>query len=109
MTLGDPIQVRLSTEKQVLLEDEAARKGKKLANLPVRAIGGRGRCIWRAGKSASHGRGSGRRAATDGRNGAGRISGTREYIVHPNYILVYKVGDDAIKILRVIHARREYP
>jgi len=31
MTLGDPIQIRLSTEKQVLLEDEAARKGKKLA------------------------------------------------------------------------------
>lgn len=31
MALGDPIQVRLSPEKQALLEDEAARKGKKLA------------------------------------------------------------------------------
>src|SRR5690554_6840360 len=31
MALGDPIQVRLSPEKQVLLEDEAARKGKRLA------------------------------------------------------------------------------
>lgn len=31
MTLGYPIQVRLSPEKQTILEDEAARKGKKLA------------------------------------------------------------------------------
>ena len=31
MALGDPIQVRLSPEKQALLEDEAARKGKRLA------------------------------------------------------------------------------
>jgi len=40
---------------------------------------------------------------------SGRIAGTREYLVHPNYMLVYRVGDDAVKILRVIHARREYP
>ncbi|QPT38950.1 Uncharacterised protein [Oligella ureolytica] len=31
MALGDPIQVRLSPEKQLILEDEAARKGKRLA------------------------------------------------------------------------------
>jgi len=40
---------------------------------------------------------------------AGRIAGTREYLVHPNYILVYRIGHTAIEILRVIHGRRQYP
>ena len=39
----------------------------------------------------------------------GRIAGTREAIVHPNYILVYRVGMDAIDILAVLHARQRYP
>ena len=39
----------------------------------------------------------------------GRASGTREAVVHPNYILIYEVGADAVEIMRVIHARREYP
>ncbi|UZK67357.1 type II toxin-antitoxin system RelE/ParE family toxin [Sphingomonas sp. M1-B02] len=38
----------------------------------------------------------------------GRFPGTREAVVHPNYILVYKVGD-AIEILAVNHARQQYP
>lgn len=39
----------------------------------------------------------------------GRIAGTREAIVHPNYVLVYRVGTDAIEILAVLHARQQYP
>ena len=39
----------------------------------------------------------------------GRVSGTREHVVHPNYIVVYQVGDDVIDILRVLHSRQQYP
>jgi addiction module RelE/StbE family toxin len=39
----------------------------------------------------------------------GRISGTREAIVHPNYILVYRVTAEAVEILNVLHARQQYP
>ena len=40
---------------------------------------------------------------------AGRIPGTREAVIHPNYILIYRVLTDAVEIVSVIHARREYP
>lgn len=39
----------------------------------------------------------------------GRVEGTREAVVHPNYILVYRVTADAVEIVNVIHTRREYP
>ena len=39
----------------------------------------------------------------------GRRPGTREAVVHPNYILVYRVGSTSIDILNVVHARRNYP
>jgi addiction module RelE/StbE family toxin len=39
----------------------------------------------------------------------GRVAGTREAIVHPNYILIYRVGADSVVILAVVHARRQYP
>ena len=38
----------------------------------------------------------------------GRVPGTREAIVHPNYILVYRVGE-VIEVLAVLHARQQYP
>jgi plasmid stabilization system protein ParE len=39
----------------------------------------------------------------------GRIARTREMVVHPNYIVVYRVLTDAIDVVSVLHARREYP
>lgn len=39
----------------------------------------------------------------------GRIAGTREAVVHPNYVLVYRVGADAVEVVNVIHSRRQYP
>lgn len=39
----------------------------------------------------------------------GRVAGTREYVTHPNYIVVYRIGTTAIEVLRVLHARQEYP
>lgn len=39
----------------------------------------------------------------------GRLPGTREAVVHPNYIVIYRVGVELIDILAVIHARQNYP
>lgn len=39
----------------------------------------------------------------------GRLPGTREAVVHPNYILVYRVGTDAVEVVNVLHSRRQYP
>lgn len=39
----------------------------------------------------------------------GREPGTREAVVHPNYIYIYAVHEDSIHILRVLHSRQHYP
>ena len=39
----------------------------------------------------------------------GRIPDTREAVVHPNYIIVYRVSDKEILIGAVLHARQRYP
>jgi toxin ParE1/3/4 len=39
----------------------------------------------------------------------GRVPGTREVVAHPNYLLVYKVNDDNIEVISVVHARQQYP
>ena len=41
----------------------------------------------------------------------GRVRGTREMVVHPNYLLVYRVRARAtrVEILRVLHAARQRP
>ena len=40
---------------------------------------------------------------------AGRVSGTRELVVHKHYILVYEVAEDSVIILAVLHTSRQYP
>lgn len=39
----------------------------------------------------------------------GRIAGTRELIVRPNYIVIYQVTDTAVDVLRVLRARQRFP
>ena len=38
-----------------------------------------------------------------------RIPECREIVVHPNYIVVYRVCTDCIEVLRVLHARQNFP
>jgi addiction module RelE/StbE family toxin len=39
----------------------------------------------------------------------GRMKGTREIVVHPNYVMVYQVEPATIVILRVLHAAQQWP
>lgn len=39
----------------------------------------------------------------------GRVPGTRELVAHRNYILVYDVAGDMVRVLRVLHAARRWP
>ena len=40
---------------------------------------------------------------------SGREPGTREMVVLPNYLMVYRIDLDSIRILRVLHASQRYP
>ncbi len=39
----------------------------------------------------------------------GRVPGTREAVVHPNYVMVYHIEGEMITILRVMHASQRWP
>ena len=39
----------------------------------------------------------------------GRVKGTREIVVRPNYVMVYRIAGDVISILRVLHAAQQWP
>lgn len=39
----------------------------------------------------------------------GRVAGTRELVAHPNYLLIYDVKNDLVRMLRVLHAARQWP
>lgn len=39
----------------------------------------------------------------------GRVTGTRELVIHHNYILIYDLSDESIRILRLLHVARQWP
>ena len=39
----------------------------------------------------------------------GRVKGTREIVVRPNYLMVYRVTDDVVEVLRVLQAAQQWP
>ena len=39
----------------------------------------------------------------------GRLQGTRELVAHRNYILIYDVAGDLVRVLRVLHAAKQWP
>ena len=39
----------------------------------------------------------------------GRVKGTREIVIRPNYVMVYRVLGDAVEVLRVLHAAQQWP
>jgi toxin ParE1/3/4 len=40
---------------------------------------------------------------------AGRVKGTREIVVRPSYVMVYRVTGDVVEVLRVLHAALQWP
>lgn len=40
---------------------------------------------------------------------AGRMRGTREVVVRPNYVMVYRIEGEAVVVLRVLHAAQQWP
>ena len=40
---------------------------------------------------------------------AGRKRGTREMVVHPHYIVIYRVRTEAVEVLRVKHTAQRWP
>ena len=41
----------------------------------------------------------------------GRVRGTREIVVRPNYIMVYRIAEESntLDVLRVLHAAQQWP
>ena len=39
----------------------------------------------------------------------GRVPGTRELVVHENYVVPYRVKDNTVQIIRVHHVARSWP
>ena len=39
----------------------------------------------------------------------GRVEGTRESVIHPSYIIVYRVTGEVVEILTVRHVAQKWP
>nr|MDL2423904.1 type II toxin-antitoxin system RelE/ParE family toxin [Pseudomonas sp. BGr12] len=39
----------------------------------------------------------------------GRYPGTREIVVHSNYVMVYRITQDTVEFIRILHARQQWP
>lgn len=39
----------------------------------------------------------------------GRYPDTHEIVVSPNYVMIYRVGREKVEILRILHARQQWP
>ena len=39
----------------------------------------------------------------------GRVKGTREIVVQPNYVMVHRVVPGALVVVRVLHAAQQWP
>ena len=39
----------------------------------------------------------------------GRVAGTRELVAYRNYIVIYDLADEKLRVLRVLHAARQWP
>ena len=39
----------------------------------------------------------------------GRLEGTREFVVHKHYILIYEIINETVIILAVLHTPKQYP
>ncbi len=39
----------------------------------------------------------------------GRVNGTREMVVRPNYVVIYAESATSVTILRVLHAAQQWP
>lgn len=39
----------------------------------------------------------------------GRMKGTREMVIRPNYVVIYLESSSEVTILRVLHAARQWP
>ena len=39
----------------------------------------------------------------------GRVQGTFELVVHPNYIVIFEQDASTVTVLNVTHARRQWP
>jgi len=39
----------------------------------------------------------------------GKVAGTREMVVHPNFVVVYRLSSSLIEITNVLHSRQQYP
>jgi addiction module RelE/StbE family toxin len=39
----------------------------------------------------------------------GRVANTRELVAHPNYILIYDIAGEMIRVIRVLHTAQQWP